>query len=176
MGLFRNKKSEKKSKKEVKNQKVSSSNKKVYNLKSNGKYEVVLEDNFISITAKGFMNSINKGLTGTKKICLDNVSGVQYKKPGLTTGYLQIIVIGSQEAKGGVFNAVQDENTISFDKKEINQILEIKEYIENYISNKNRPVQVSSDADELLKYKELLDMGAITEEEFEAKKKQILGL
>lgn len=34
----------------------------------------------------------------------------------------------------------------------------------------------SSDADELLKFKQLLDMGAITEEEFETKKKQILGL
>ena len=34
----------------------------------------------------------------------------------------------------------------------------------------------SSDADELKKYKELLDQGAITQEEYEAKKKQILGL
>lgn len=33
-----------------------------------------------------------------------------------------------------------------------------------------------SSADELLKWKQLLDMGAITKEEFEAKKKQLLGL
>ena len=33
-----------------------------------------------------------------------------------------------------------------------------------------------SNADELRKYKELLDMGVITQEEFEAKKKQLLGL
>ena len=33
-----------------------------------------------------------------------------------------------------------------------------------------------SHADELKKYKELLDAGAITQEEFEAKKKQLLGL
>ena len=33
-----------------------------------------------------------------------------------------------------------------------------------------------STADELKKFKELLDMGAITQEEFDAKKKQILGL
>ena len=36
-------------------------------------------------------------------------------------------------------------------------------------------IQVSA-ADELKKYKELLDMGAITQEEFDAKKKQLLGL
>ncbi len=33
-----------------------------------------------------------------------------------------------------------------------------------------------SDADELAKYKSLLDSGAISQEEYEAKKKQILGL
>lgn len=35
---------------------------------------------------------------------------------------------------------------------------------------------VSSAADELLKFKQLLDMGAITEEEYNAKKAQLLGL
>jgi predicted Zn-dependent peptidase len=33
-----------------------------------------------------------------------------------------------------------------------------------------------SSADELKKYKELLDSGVITQEEFDAKKKQLLGL
>ena len=34
----------------------------------------------------------------------------------------------------------------------------------------------SSNADELKKYKELLDMGVISQEEFDAKKKELLGL
>lgn len=34
----------------------------------------------------------------------------------------------------------------------------------------------TSDADELLKFKQLLDAGVISQEEFDAKKKQILGL
>ena len=34
----------------------------------------------------------------------------------------------------------------------------------------------TSPADEIAKYKELLDSGAITQEEFDAKKKQLLGL
>lgn len=34
----------------------------------------------------------------------------------------------------------------------------------------------TSDAEELKKYKELLDMGVITQDEFDAKKKQLLGL
>lgn len=48
------------------------------------------------------------------------------------------------------------------------------------ISRQNRkaPVQTSnqSNADEMKKYKELLDSGVISQEEFDAKKKQLLGL
>ncbi len=37
-------------------------------------------------------------------------------------------------------------------------------------------IQETTSADELKKYKDLLDAGAITQEEFDAKKKQLLGL
>lgn len=41
----------------------------------------------------------------------------------------------------------------------------------------NSPVsQAPSSADELKKYKDLLDSGVISQEEFDAKKKQLLGL
>lgn len=40
----------------------------------------------------------------------------------------------------------------------------------------NVPSPTLSNADELKKYKDLLDMGAITQEEFDEKKKQLLGL
>lgn len=45
---------------------------------------------------------------------------------------------------------------------------------ENVISNQSN--NISSAADEIKKYKELLDCGAISQEEFDAKKKQLLGL
>lgn len=49
---------------------------------------------------------------------------------------------------------------------------------QNTMQNKAVHVEnvVKSDADELKKYKELLDTGVITQEEFDAKKKQLLGL
>ena len=51
-------------------------------------------------------------------------------------------------------------------------------YIEpkNLNSSEESLVNKSSDADRLLKLKELLDSGAITQEEYESKKKQILNL
>ncbi|MBE6806625.1 MAG: SHOCT domain-containing protein [Ruminococcaceae bacterium] len=39
-----------------------------------------------------------------------------------------------------------------------------------------QPSSQTSAADELKKYKDLLDAGIITQEEFDAKKKQLLGL
>ncbi len=42
--------------------------------------------------------------------------------------------------------------------------------------NQVSQVETLSDADELRKFKELLDEGIITEDEFNLKKKQILGL
>ena len=46
----------------------------------------------------------------------------------------------------------------------------------NLIINENSSNNNISQADELKKYKELLDAGAITQEEYETKKKQLLNL
>ena len=62
---------------------------------------------------------------------------------------------------------------------------EIYEEINNLLierqSNVMKPVETKvdiplSNADELKKFKDLLDSGVITQEEFDAKKKQLLGL
>ena len=53
----------------------------------------------------------------------------------------------------------------------------ISDLIMNRQNNKNNNVTIpQSSADELKKYKELLDSGILTQEEFDAKKKQLLGL
>lgn len=54
----------------------------------------------------------------------------------------------------------------------------IKKKIDDLKKQKNTPtvVAATSTADELKKFKDLLDMGAITQEEFDAKKKELLGL
>ncbi|XYJ23042.1 SHOCT domain-containing protein [Bacillus velezensis] len=61
-------------------------------------------------------------------------------------------------------------------------VLEIQKYIEEHQSMTALTTEPSalaptvSAADELKKYKELLDMDAITQEEYEIKKKQLLNL
>lgn len=81
---------------------------------------------------------------------------------------------------------MSDENTISLlagDERIIQQANEVVEFINQKIrevkaGTKTAPtvIQQISAADELKKFKELLDMGIITQEEFDAKKKQLLGL
>lgn len=60
---------------------------------------------------------------------------------------------------------------------------ELQRKIEEHQSKSAQPVPTpaaptpsTSAADELKKYKELLDMDAITQEEYDAKKKQLLNL
>jgi hypothetical protein len=56
--------------------------------------------------------------------------------------------------------------------------VKIKSAFENYKSQDISEVNqtVNSAADEILKFKNLLDCGVITQEEFDAKKKQLLNL
>ncbi|MFR3560079.1 MAG: SHOCT domain-containing protein [Paraclostridium sordellii] len=169
-------------KKEKTNDSFVSNEIKRFEFTKNGKFIVEIQDNFISINSRGFVNAMNKGLTGVKKIDMNNITAVQYKQPGITAGYIQFAIVGSQEAKGGVLNAVKDENTITFSgKKDTDKALKLKAIVEDFIMNKTKvgasqAVQQVSVADELLKYKQLYDAGVLTDEEFETKKKELLAL
>jgi hypothetical protein len=152
---------------------------KEFEFKGAGKTTITLDGNFLRIRRKGFLNMSNHGLDGEKTIDINNMTGVQFKEAGLTSGFIQFIVKGSSESKGGVFAAARDENSILFIKKEQKMAEEIKVYVENILANKNTSftsIQPLSDADELKKFADLRDAGIITEEEFNAKKKQILGI
>lgn len=155
---------------------LDNGNKVILTLKSNGKYIVEVSHKSIKVSQKGVRNSINRGLVGTKTFSINRLSGVQYKKPGFTTGYLQFILMGSGENKRGVFGAVSDENSIVFSKKEDGLIRELKEFIEYAIENPDQESNKRSDLSDLEQIKHLMDEGIITQEEFIAKKKQILGL
>ena len=61
-------------------------------------------------------------------------------------------------------------------REEILQLLMLRQDEKKVEIKPIEPVAKISDADELKKYKELLDSGIITQEEFDIKKKQILGL
>jgi Short C-terminal domain len=116
----------------------------------------------------------------TKEIRIKSITGIEMKEPGMImAGYIQFIFSGGKEADGwSRIDAAKNENTVMFRKKELPQFLECKALVERYIeqAQKSSSAKLLSDADELAKWLALKDAGAITEEEFHAKKRQILGL
>ena len=140
----------------------------------------VYEDRII-IERGGFLGFMSQGLAGSKTIPMDSIMSVQFKEGNsFFNGFIQFGILGGREFQGGVFNATQDENTVMINRSTNNEAYQIKKYVEERIlkrgKNQGTVVQQVSAADELKKFKELLDMGVITQEEFNAKKKQLLGM
>ncbi|KDN58485.1 SHOCT domain-containing protein [Exiguobacterium sp. AB2] len=148
----------------------------VFDFKSNGKTTVTVENGFIKISRRGIMNRLNNG-GGDKNIRISSLSGVQVKKPGLTTGYIQFIFSGSKDTSG-VKDAVKDENSILFAKPEYDLALKLRDHVEELLAQPAQPqvaVSTASAADELLKLKQLLDAGVLSQDEFDAQKAKLLN-
>lgn len=148
-----------------------------------GKTIVRIDNNKLTIIRKGVRSFLNYGLKGEKTIMLNQISAVQMKKTGMAAGYIQFVLPGSRESKRGLQDALKDENTVTFnmDPKNANaNAEEIKNYIEEYNANQSNGTtvvqNVKSPVEQVKELKELLDMGAISQEEFEKKKKDILDL
>lgn len=153
--------------------------KKVYEIRKPTKTTIAVNEDRLTITRKGLLNTLNIGLSGNKTIRLKQVTSLQLKLgTNLTNGYLQLGLLGDSSHRQGLFNATQDENTIMFSKKYNDDMQELHDYIDNYSENpiENETPQAKSVTEELKEYKELLDMEIITQEEFEAKKKELLNL
>lgn len=140
----------------------------------------VYEDRVV-IERKGARASFAHGLKGGKTIPVNSLTNIEFKPAGaITKGYIQFGVLGDVGSKGGFAAASYDENTMFFKKKDSNIAEDIKSFLERKILEKGNGSTIiqtaASAADELKKFKELLDMGVISQEEFDAKKNQLLGL
>lgn len=141
---------------------------------------IELLENKVIIKRKGFLNAFNKSV---KEIFLDKISSIQLKRSSMVNnGYIQFVFSGSTEVKEinptDLFHTelFQDENTVFFSKKQEKDFEALKIKVEEIIL-KSKDTQSSSNyLDELERLANLKDRGIITEEEFNAKKKQILGL
>ena len=125
------------------------------------------------------MGFISQGHKGEKEIDLSQISAVQFKKPGLgTVGYIQFSFLGGSETKGGIRDAVKDENTILFKGGKVEaDFVKAKQLIDTYRARlRGEGAATRGGLDDLEHLAQLRDRGIITEEDFAAKKKQILGL
>lgn len=156
---------------------------KIYNLDGvRGRHIDVYEDKVVLTVKAGIGSFLTGNLSdGEKTIYYVDCIGVQFKKSGFQLGYLQF------ETAGGIMNNKDsnffNENTFTWDTtKQSNETMEkvanyCKKMVDEYKSGKrNQSSAQISPAEELKKFKELLDTGVLSQEEFDAKKKQILGL
>lgn len=146
----------------------------------NGQVELYTDK--VIIKRKGALAKMTQGFfQGDKTIYLHQITGIKIKRAGLlTNGFIQFVLAGNIETKRGLMKQTQDENTVMFGRGfssvDPNELVEeIKETIENTLQSKNSS-NVNSTADEIAKYKKLLEDGVITEDEFSLKKKQLLNL
>ena len=154
----------------------------IFSGSTSGKSIIILEDNKITIRRKGICSLFNHGLKGDKTIQISSITGTQYRPYSITNGYLQFIIMGSQESKGGLNAAQKDENTVCWAYKKCNKYAEeITRYIEQYNSKRNNSNNIyninnkqDDKYDKLAKIKKLLDDGILTQVEFEEEKRKIL--
>lgn len=131
----------------------------------------------IVIKRKGLNALILQGVKGDKEILITQISAIQFKRPSAwTSGYIQFSFLGGQESKAGIFAATQDENTVMFRRDSEQDFVALKDKITEMMVALRTGSKSSSNLDELSKLGELKTKGIITEEEFQIKKKQLLGL
>ena len=110
-----------------------------------------------------------------KDIFIKDISSIQFVKAGLmTVGYIQFNFNGMTQ--GSIWTGAYDVRTVSFTRRQEPAFEKIKEAIEEKIRSNEKVETKTPDLDQLEKLAELKEKGIITEEEFNAKKKQILGL
>ena len=154
----------------------------MFSFENNTGSSIRVYENYVVLKHSGLLNTLSmSGAKGEKRINCNSISAVECRKATtMAAGFIQFSIFGSERA-GGVTSAAGDENSILFDAGKNNLAQQIVDYIEQRRIAIATPqaatvVQGPSAADELLKFKQLLDMGVITQEEFDAKKKQLLGL
>jgi Short C-terminal domain len=128
------------------------------------------------IEPKGGVKTLVGGgklLRGTKEIPLAEVTAVQLRgAPGFGfNGNIQISYTGGLDLPGLV-----SENTVYFSKGQQPAFEKAKELIDEYRHAAARNASAGGDLRDLETLADLRDKGIISVEEFEAKKRQILGL
>ncbi|MEL7068611.1 MAG: DUF4429 domain-containing protein [Cyanobacteria bacterium J06581_3] len=145
---------------QLSDRKTDGSYKKAYGaLGKNG--QIKLTKKRIIIYRKGFWGFVAQGVSGGKEIPISRITAVQFKGAGgLTTGFLQLSILGGIESTGGVFNAANDENTVLFETHQQKDFEEVKRYIDSVIDEE--PIDFQS--------LNLMDFEAVEEERVEKQK------
>jgi hypothetical protein len=144
---------------------------------------IVFDTDFVTITRKGFLARATIG-KGDKRIPVASITAIQWKPAGaMVNGFIQFTLGGGNESRSKfgrqTSDAVNDENSVVFLKKQMPAFQVLREQVEDAIAQRGRPsspvAAVAGPLDQLKQLGELHDAGVVTDEEFEAKKMSILA-
>lgn len=148
-----------------------------------GRHIDVYKDKVV-ITVKATLGSLitHNATDGEKTVYYSDCIGVQFKQSKFTIGYLQLETASSNgNHKNSNFF---DENSFTFDTTVISneKMTEVANYVKTQVDAVKKgasiPAVVNNNisvADELLKLKQLLDIGVLTQEEFDKEKNKLLN-
>ena len=125
--------------------------------------------------------SLTQKISGsTKTIPLDSVVSVNIVTRMLMTPYLQVVTPGMIADKKKDITKGSDANVVLIQPGNMKKAKEIQEYVMKYKMKSpeqaTTPTPAGNNLDSLEQLDELQKKGIITQEEFDIKKKQILGI
>jgi hypothetical protein len=144
---------------------------------------VSFDGEFVMIERKGLRA---RAMTRDKgrRIPVSSLSHVQWEAPGFGKNGWVSFLMGQDIARRGdrmrMADAAHDEFTVMFTKKQAAEFEQIRDAVESAITAFSRPVQVSgapaeSPAEQLKQLADLHAAGIVSDEEFAAKKVELLG-
>lgn len=139
-----------------------------------------VHDDRVTIAPYGVLGFGRKGFSGTKEIPFSSIVAVQFREAGaVLSGYLQFTLPEGNASRGGLLAAAHDENAFMFRHAKNNALArEIKEYIDAAVRRSQTPqatVAVTNLSDELQKLGKLKEQGVLSEDEFRAAKRRLIG-
>ena len=132
---------------------------------------VVLFEDRIQINRSGIslLQKTQQWGKGDKEILMSNVTSIQFREPSsVTVGYIQFGQEGYVQAGGSQFDAVNDENSVTFTHRQTEKFKEIRDKVREL---KEDDVSVESGKDPVETLKQRYAEGEIDKDEFEEKKK-----
>ncbi|MDR1668338.1 MAG: SHOCT domain-containing protein [Oscillospiraceae bacterium] len=141
------------------------------------KVRLDLYEDHIDLVGTVVMSLLGKG--GVNTIPLSQISSVQFvKATALSGGWLHFSVPGSGDMVQNIYGAARNRNAVVFSKKENDGAERIRKEIEERMkgATAQNPNPQTIPAEELIKLKQLLDSGIITQDDFEKKKAMLLGI
>lgn len=131
---------------------------------------IALFENRIHINRSGIslLQKTQQWGKGDKEILMDEVTSIQFREPSsVTVGYIQFGQEGYVQAGGSQFDAVNDENSVTFTHSQTEKFKEIRDKVREL---KTEDVSVESGEDPVETLKQRYAEGEIDEKEFQEKK------